>query len=57
MAIPLNPGPDDETVTVSRVVLDREHFDALKEMADEEERTISQQLRFVVKSWLRKAAG
>ena len=57
MAIPLNPGPDDETVTVSRVVLDREHFDALKAMADEEERTMSQQLRFVVKNWLRTAAN
>ena len=57
MALPLNPGPNDETVTVSRVVLDREHFDALKAMADEEERTIGQQLRFVVKNWLRNTAS
>lgn len=53
MAIPRSPGPDDQTVTLSRLVLDRPEYDALEEIAKAEERTLAQQIRFALKNWLK----
>ena len=51
MAIPLNPKPEDKTVVLSRVQLDRDLYDALVEMAKQQERTPHQQVRWVLKDW------
>ena len=51
MAIPLNPGPEDKIVVLSRLKLDRDLFEALAEMAKKQERTIAQQVRWVLKDW------
>ena len=51
MAIPLNPKPEDKNVALSRVQLDRDLYDALAEMAKEQEGAPHQQVRWILKDW------
>lgn len=52
MPTPRVPAPDATTVPVHRIVLDREHYDLLSQLAAENERTLHQQLRYAIRQWV-----